>query len=873
MDTPTTNTMSEDLSGRTMGRYQVLERLGRGGMAEVYRAYQPGLDRYVAIKVIYPHLSDDQALMERFGREARAVAALRHSNIVQVHDFDVQGGVAFMAMEFINGPTLKSAIQSLHQRRRLLPLPVVGQIIGQIADALAYAHEQQIVHRDVKPANVLLRRSAGPGPLDDAAIEALLLHLGPDSVVLTDFGVARIIKDSVEQTATGTLLGSPAYMSPEQGRGERVDPRSDIYSLGVVLYELLTGQVPFDADTPFAVVLKHTTAPLPPPRGLRPDLPEGIERVLLKALAKSPADRYADAAAFGAAVRAQCGAPVGAATLSVAPKPAISDRGAPPPAARMDLDPRATRVVELTTVEAAPPAAPPAPDRPAPAEPRARASWARRALGCLGLLALLAVVAVAAFFAGGVSVFQGLNQAGAITVPTDLAEAATAAALEGNPFPIGTAIATREEPTAAPETVQQALDAALAACGAPGCPGGSASAAVEALDAAVAQHPDSPELLAARAQTYIWWDPYTYADQIRSDLDAALELDDEFAPAYAARGELGTIVAQSDEERAEALDDLNTAIALDPGLPGAYLARARFLSNAPDFYGEVAPAREQVIADASAVLARDPESVEALLLRANAYYNGRLADETLADLDAALALDPANAQALIMRGSTYRYYRNDPATAMAAYDAAIAADEGSLAAREARLSLLIEQGRYDEARADADALVDRDASNPARHAFRGHLLIAIGELEPALADFERALLLGGDELIEARYGRGKARLEQGGAEEAIPDLEATIPQAAELDQLWYAFYQGRRQAYIDLARAYAQAGRGDEAGPVLDQAIEADDGWHLPYLLRARLRREAGDTAGARADLRAALERTRTDAERGEVEEELRGLP
>ncbi|NTV64294.1 MAG: serine/threonine protein kinase, partial [Oscillochloris sp.] len=342
--------MSDDLTGRTLGRYQVLERLGRGGMAEVYRAYQPSLDRFVAIKVIYPHLASDSELLERFGREARAVAALHHPNIVQVHDFDVQGSTAFMAMEFISGPTLKSAIQSLHRRGKLLPLPVVGQIIGQLADALGYAHEQRLIHRDVKPANVLIRRR-GPAdaPLSDTDLDDLLVGLGPTSVVLTDFGVARIIKDSVEHTAAGTILGSPAYMSPEQGRGERVDARSDIYSLGIVLYELLIGQVPFDADTPFAIVIKHSTAPLPPPRSLRSDLPLAVEQVLLKALAKDPAERFVDAAALGAALREATGrgSAQGMATAQLTTSRSSSDSSPSLGGSRE------TRVIEMTSVPVA----------------------------------------------------------------------------------------------------------------------------------------------------------------------------------------------------------------------------------------------------------------------------------------------------------------------------------------------------------------------------------------------------------------------------------------------------------------------------------------------------------------------------------------
>lgn len=576
--------MSDDLSGRTLGRYRVLERLGRGGMAEVYRAYQPSLERYVAIKVIYPHLAGDQALLERFGREARAVATLHHPNIVQVHDFDVHDGTAFMAMEFISGPTLKAAIQSLHRRGMLLPLPVVGQIIGQLADALGYAHEQRVVHRDVKPANVMIRRR-GPAdtPLSDAELDQLLLSLGPAGVVLTDFGVARIVKDSVEHTAAGTILGSPAYMSPEQGRGERVDARSDIYSLGIVLYELLIGQVPFDADTPFAIVIKHSTAPLPPPRGLRPDLPASVEQVLLKALAKDPAARFQDAAAFGAALREATGSLAASTTRTLTPQPA-----APGP----DRS-RETRVVEITELGPTPPSAQPAPaapadPRPAPARKKRRRSCLATTLIILGALAVLALLVVGAFVAGGALVFRGLGEAGALVVPTELSVQATRAAAEGTVFPLG----PRQTATADPgDPVAVALAAGAAACADYGCPDGSASEALAIYDQALAQTPDSAALLAARAQLYVWWDPYTYADQARADIAAALAIDADTATAYLARGGLTAATAKDDTARGQARDDFNKAIEIDPELGMAYLERARFRRASGDLAGARADLR------------------------------------------------------------------------------------------------------------------------------------------------------------------------------------------------------------------------------------------------------------------------------------------
>lgn len=260
-----------DLSGQTLGKYQILERLGRGGMATVYRAYQTGMDRVVAVKVMHPQYTDDPSFIERFKREARAVGALRHPNIVQVIDFDVQDGEYYMVMEYVETESLKDRLQ----KRGALPVREALSIARKLADALAYAHAHGMLHRDVKPANVLMSKSGEP--------------------ILTDFGIAKLM-DSTGLTASGAAVGTPAYMSPEAGRGEPVDERTDVYSLGVMLYEMLSGELPFDADTPYAVILKHINEPPPPLRPRVPYLPESVERIVIKALAKDRAQRYQSAA-------------------------------------------------------------------------------------------------------------------------------------------------------------------------------------------------------------------------------------------------------------------------------------------------------------------------------------------------------------------------------------------------------------------------------------------------------------------------------------------------------------------------------------------------------------------------------------------------
>lgn len=268
-----------DWIGQTIGKVRIDKYLARGGMAEVYLGTHLTLDRLVAVKVMHSFVEDDPDLITRFQREAKAVAGLRHPNIVQVYDFDTHDGHPYLVMEYLKGPSLASCLRDLHKNGARLPLSQVAQLLKSLAAGVDYAHSQGIVHRDIKPANIILNNKSGNYLID---------QLPPDTeCIITDFGLVRIA-NSTTHTASGVVSGTPAYMSPEQAQGNPVDHRSDTYSLGIVLYEMLAGRLPFDGDSTLGIILKHISEPPPPIDDVSPE----IQRVINKALEKLPENRY-----------------------------------------------------------------------------------------------------------------------------------------------------------------------------------------------------------------------------------------------------------------------------------------------------------------------------------------------------------------------------------------------------------------------------------------------------------------------------------------------------------------------------------------------------------------------------------------------------
>jgi len=400
-------------------------------MGTVYLAYDPLLDRRVAVKVLAPHLVWEEGFVERFLREARAAARLKHPNIVTIYDVGQEGNYYYIVMEYVEGQTLSHVIK----KRAALPPAEVVALLRPLADALDYAHRQGLVHRDMKPANVVVG-SAG-------------------QVTLTDFGIARAAEEA-RLTTTGTLMGTPEYMSPEQARGEHVDHRTDLYSLGVVAYEMLSGQTPFGGTTPHGVLYKHVNEPPPSICPLQPQLPAGVEPVLARGLAKNPAERYPTATAFVAALaQVLADIPVKGAQAPVAAISASESALAPAPpqpAARMPVTPRETPTALIgsdAAMAATPAVTEPLPEQPVSGPPPQQpvAGRARQAVPAVGrpagrhqvsgrvwlLVGLIAVVGMALGALLIVAMTGGQDGGDLAAVPTSTAQPQPATATQAEP--------------------------------------------------------------------------------------------------------------------------------------------------------------------------------------------------------------------------------------------------------------------------------------------------------------------------------------------------------------------------------------------------------------------------------------------------------
>jgi serine/threonine-protein kinase len=523
--------------GDNVGPYRVIEPLGQGGMATVFKAYHPALDRYVAIKVLHPAFKEDSNFLARFNREARIVAKLDHPNIIPIYDFSEHAGTPYLVMRYIEGKTLKAIL-----REGKLPMARVLAIIRPVTQALAYAHAQGVLHRDIKPSNVMCANDG--------------------HIYLTDFGLARIAAASDSTLSQDMLIGTPQYISPEQARGVSASECSDIYSLGVVLFEMLTGRVPFSADTPYAVIHDHIYTPLPLPTSINPQLSPDIERVLLKALAKDSSARFAHATDLMTALE-QAAQTAPAVAAPPAPTPTLA-AAAPPPAA---VSPTATPTPTSAPVAAA-----------SVAPPRR----SRRTAFALGVVALLVLIACGALVMTQREVIARVLKGVApvstrlvrpTTAPDAVAPAKTRVAV--NPrdpnahVQLGDAFVKAKEYEAAFGEYDQAIKLdpksphAYAQAGQLATRLGDLDRASKYYTAGRNAAPEDMDLLLGQGDLFFKGKKY---DDARAAYEKALRLKPDSAPALWRLGDLD----RAQGKAAEALRNYTRALTLDPNLPEAH---------------------------------------------------------------------------------------------------------------------------------------------------------------------------------------------------------------------------------------------------------------------------------------------------------------
>lgn len=411
--------MNVSLIGRRLGKYEIQSEIGRGGMGMVYRGFDPTLQRTVAVKVLPPQLAMDPNFVRRFQREAILAAQLKHPNIVTIHDVGEHEDINFIVMEYLEGATLDRWLS-----RGLLSLDQVNRIVHQVADALDYAHKRGVVHRDIKPSNIMVAEDG--------------------HVTLMDFGLVRA-SEGAALTQTGAIMGTPEYMAPEQAQGTTVDYRADIYAFGIVIYRLLVGQLPFERNTTPALMHAHVYEAPPPPRQLRPELPVALEGVVLKAIAKQPADRYQSAGQlareFETAISSK--APAVAAAL-------------PPPAAPASTRPSTTPATGAATVRPGARSTAPAAPVSAPAanttRPRTQPPVAPQAASKMPILIGLLAVGLVVLIGGALLMMQrpAARPESTVVISTTALPATTAPKATAQP-PTATAqppTDTSEPPTA-----------------------------------------------------------------------------------------------------------------------------------------------------------------------------------------------------------------------------------------------------------------------------------------------------------------------------------------------------------------------------------------------------------------------------------------
>lgn len=521
--------------GRTLGgRYQIGELLGHGGMSSVYKAFDPNLKRDVAIKIIHSHLSDQPDFVERFEREAASVAQLRHPNIIQVHDFSHEDNVYYIVFEYIAGENLQDRLKRLSAAKQYMPIPEVKKIMVSLANALDYAHGKGIIHRDIKPANVMLNHDNEP--------------------ILMDFGITKIIGGG-KQTATGITLGTVQYMSPEQIKGLPVDARTDIYALGITLYEMLGGRSPFEGNSTMAVMMMHVQSPVPDPRAIRHNIPPVFVDILNKAMAKESSDRYQRALDLARDMRWTQDemTPLGATIVDYSGYSSVSDGDA----TLVDFDYPPGASSRPASTEVMVDNQPQIPPRPYPAPPTAQKKKPSPWLWAGLVVVLLAVVAGGVWFFAlrGPGVADRVAEAEALAAAGQYDEAI--AAYEG---------ILGEAP--GEETAVAGLDAAILARAQAAINQGNDEEAEADLSRLLAGKPNDATLNMLMADLLVRQE--RFADALPY-YDAALAQDDKLVEAYLGAGR----AAYELDNYNRALEYFSEAVTIAPGNAEAYAGQGK----------------------------------------------------------------------------------------------------------------------------------------------------------------------------------------------------------------------------------------------------------------------------------------------------------